>query len=31
MIVGEPIEMADLVREFDEGEVIKNVEKLREY
>ena len=29
MIVGEKIEIADIVKEFDEGEVITNIEKLR--
>jgi hypothetical protein len=23
--------MADIIKEFDEGEIIKNIEKLREY
>lgn len=31
LIVGEKIEIADIVKEFDEGEVITNIEKLREY
>lgn len=31
MIMGEKIEIADIVKEFDEGEVITNIEKLREY
>ena len=29
MLLGEPIEMKDIIDEFDEGEVIKNIEKMR--
>jgi hypothetical protein len=31
MILGERIDIADIAKEFDEGEVIRNIEKLREY
>jgi hypothetical protein len=31
MILEEKVEVEDLVEEFDEGEVIKNVEKLKEF
>jgi hypothetical protein len=31
MIVGEAIEINDIIKEFDEGEVIENIQKLREY
>lgn len=31
MLLGEDISMKDIVDEFDEGEVIENVEKMRDY